>query len=196
LITGGQLHLTCTDDGIHADRVLMVEDGDINIAQSYEGLESAAIILAGGTINITASDDGINASNGTGSEEGFGGWGGGDPENQEWDPDAGPEWDGTGDGTDPQAMPTTRGRGTGHGGGGRGMGGGEAAQDAALVIKGGKISITAGGDGLDSNGTATMTGGEVIIDVPNRGMEGPIDVIGEWSFTGGSIVDASGNPIK
>lgn len=64
-ITGGTLNISAGDDGIHAENFLIVDDGEINIIKSYEGLEGVKITLNGGNINVKASDDGINAGGGT-----------------------------------------------------------------------------------------------------------------------------------
>ena len=56
------MQLTSGDDGIHADTTLVINEGPVNIAKCYEGLESAYIEINGGDIDIIASDDGINVS--------------------------------------------------------------------------------------------------------------------------------------
>ncbi|MCG2785349.1 MAG: carbohydrate-binding domain-containing protein, partial [Anaerolineae bacterium] len=63
-VDGGSLLLSSGDDGMHADTSLAINAGDIDIAQAYEGIESAAITVNGGTILVTASDDGFNAAGG------------------------------------------------------------------------------------------------------------------------------------
>lgn len=63
-ISGGTFTINSGDDGIHADATLTISDGDINIKESYEGIESANIVINGGTTSVVASDDGTNA-NGT-----------------------------------------------------------------------------------------------------------------------------------
>lgn len=55
------------DDGIHADTNLQINSGEINITNSYEGIESAVIIINGGSIHLVASDDGINVAGGADS---------------------------------------------------------------------------------------------------------------------------------
>lgn len=62
LIENGDITIASGDDGIHAETVLAIYDGDINITKSYEGLEAPNIIINGGNIKIVASDDGINAN--------------------------------------------------------------------------------------------------------------------------------------
>ena len=62
LIKGGTLDLTTLDDGIHADKLVKIDGGEITVNGSYEGIEGAYVEIGGGTIYITASDDGINAA--------------------------------------------------------------------------------------------------------------------------------------
>ena len=54
--------LITNDDGIHADGLLEINNGTMNI-NAVEGLEATYIKINDGTINISASDDGINAAN-------------------------------------------------------------------------------------------------------------------------------------
>ncbi|MDD5766836.1 MAG: carbohydrate-binding domain-containing protein, partial [Candidatus Marinimicrobia bacterium] len=64
VINGGTFSISSGDDGVHADSILGINGGDILIKKSYEGIESAAIIITDGTIHVTSSDDGINAAGG------------------------------------------------------------------------------------------------------------------------------------
>lgn len=63
-ITGGTFALASGDDGIHADTRILISGGDFNITKSYEGIESASIVLNGGNFRIVSSDDGINIAGG------------------------------------------------------------------------------------------------------------------------------------
>ncbi len=63
-INGGTFVLASGDDGMHADETLEVNGGDIRIANSYEGLESAVITINDGDIHVVASDDGVNVAGG------------------------------------------------------------------------------------------------------------------------------------
>ena len=51
-------------DGIHADNVLNISGGAINIDSAYEGLEANVINISGGTTYVSANDDGVNATKG------------------------------------------------------------------------------------------------------------------------------------
>jgi hypothetical protein len=62
VIAGGTVVINAGDDGIHSDAILTINDGNITITKSYEGLEAADLVVNGGTINITADDDGLNGA--------------------------------------------------------------------------------------------------------------------------------------
>jgi hypothetical protein len=64
--------------------------------------------------------------------------------------------------------------------------------DAAglLTITGGNIYLNAGGDGLDSNGSAKMTGGTVYVDGPTDSGNGAIDYDKSFTISGGTIIAA------
>ncbi len=66
-VDGGSLTVAAGDDGIHAFSCLRTAGGQINVTESYEGLEGNTVIINGGTIRVTASDDGINAAGGNDS---------------------------------------------------------------------------------------------------------------------------------
>ena len=76
-ITGGTLNLSSeSKKGISCHGDVTIDDGDITITKSTEGIESKKILtINGGNIDITASDDGFN-SGGTGANQN-GGFGGG-----------------------------------------------------------------------------------------------------------------------
>ena len=61
-----------------------------------------------------------------------------------------------------------------------------------LTITGGEVAINANGDGLDSNGSVTMTGGTVYVDGPTENNNGSLDYDGSFTISGGTLV-ASGS---
>jgi len=66
-IVSGTFTLASDDDGIHANGDLIIDDCDMEITYSYEGLEGQTITIEAGTISIVSSDDGMNAAtNGAG----------------------------------------------------------------------------------------------------------------------------------
>ncbi|MDE6863716.1 MAG: carbohydrate-binding domain-containing protein, partial [Eubacterium sp.] len=58
------LNITAEDDAVHASGFIIIDDGQITVTSSYEGIEAQKIEINGGIINIKSSDDGINASSG------------------------------------------------------------------------------------------------------------------------------------
>lgn len=61
---GGSTNVKSGDDGVHADGVLTVNDGTVDVLSSYEGLEGNVLNINGGTSTVIASDDGVNANSG------------------------------------------------------------------------------------------------------------------------------------
>ena len=172
-ISGGECILSTGDDGAHAALSLTVLDGKITVLTSYEGLEANQITLAGGELDITASDDGINANGGSdgfsGGRGGMGGsFGGRRNDTNNHSGDMTPP-----DGNAPSGNPPT-------------MPGQDAADSTTtddtidkqpvLLITGGKITVNADGDGLDSNGNLRVEGGDITVNGPSNGGNGAIDI--------------------
>lgn len=194
-ISGGECILSTGDDGAHAALSLTVLDGKITVMTSYEGLEANQITLAGGELDITASDDGINANGGSdGFSGGFGGGFGGrrsDMNSQSGDmtPPDNSNMQTPPDGNAPSGNPPT-------------MPGQDAADSTTtddttdkqpvLLITGGKITVNADGDGLDSNGDLRVEGGDITINGPSNGGNGALDIGTE---NGGAGVIAGGTLI-
>ena len=185
LVTTGELTLSCTDDAIHADQRLMVEGGAIQVTNSYEGLESAVVVISGGKVDVRSSDDAINANYAGGSDN-PGGTGGQPGGQTPPGPSAGNGAPGGFGGRTPGAgRPGTGGRGGG--------GGGEAVENAAIVIRGGEITLNADGDGIDSNGTIAVSGGVTISAGADRQGDGALDANGNMSVTGGTVAAIGGS---
>ena len=213
-ISGGECILSTGDDGAHAELSLTVLDGKITVLTSYEGLEANQITLAGGDLDITASDDGINANGGSdGFSGGFGGgFGGGrddkggsfggrrndtnnqggdtiPPDNNNMTPPDNSNMQTPPDGNVPSGNPPT-------------MPGQDAADSTTtddttdkqpvLLITGGKITVNADGDGLDSNGNLRVEGGDITINGPSNGGNGAIDIGtengGAGFISGGTLI--------
>lgn len=194
-ISGAECILSTGDDGAHAELSLTVLDGKITVLTSYEGLEANQITLAGGELDITASDDGINANGGSdGFSGGFGGGFGGrrsDMNSQSGDmtPPDNSNMQTPPDGNAPSGNPPT-------------MPGQDAADSTTtddttdkqpvLLITGGKITVNADGDGLDSNSNLRVEGGDITINGPSNGGNGALDIGTE---NGGAGVIAGGTLI-
>ena len=64
-IEDGDIDLSVGDDAMHAEGLLIITGGDIDISKSYEGIEGYKILVTGGDIDVAASDDGFNAAGGS-----------------------------------------------------------------------------------------------------------------------------------
>lgn len=78
--------------------------------------------------------------------------------------------------------------GSGFGGFGQGTPFG-GNSDALIHISGGYLVVQAGGDGLDSNGNAIMSGGTVIVSSTGQG-DGALDYDGSFILSGGILLAA------
>ena len=73
--------------------------------------------------------------------------------------------------------------------GGPGGGGGLDADSSCLIqINGGTITLDAQGDGIDSNGSIELNGGEVVVYGPTSGGDGALDYGTNATVNGGSII--------
>ncbi len=150
-VNGGTLTIQTGDDGIHADEALQITAGSIQVTECYEGLEATDIVIAGGEIRLTCADDGLNAAGGTdgsgmGGHFGTDGFGGMRP-----------------------GMPS-------------------ASSTGSITISGGRLTIRAEGDGIDVNGTLTVTGGYTTVCGPTRGDTAILDYDTSGVILGGTFI--------
>jgi len=79
-------------------------------------------------------------------------------------------------------------------------GGGEANDGSSLNINGGTLYVSATtGDGIDSNGNLTVTGGTIVVNGPQSQPELAFDVNGTFNISGGFMIGSgpnSGNMIE
>ncbi|WP_366292439.1 carbohydrate-binding domain-containing protein [Paenibacillus sp. AN1007] len=178
-VNNGTFKIQSGDDGIHADRLLTVNGGTITISKSYEGLEGAIITLNDGDVDVTASDDGVNAA-------------GGETETANTTAEASTTSKATTGTTESTSTTGTATQGTDASQQNRGPGGmaGKSSSNNELHINGGSLTVNAGGDGLDANGSITMTGGTVIVNGPTNNGNGALDYDGTFVISGGYLVAA------
>ena len=207
-VNAGTVNIASKDDGVHADTELTINNGDIKVSESDEGLEAKYITINDGNIDITTSDDGINASSGSSTtlDSGNAPEVGNRPEmpaneNGEVDTNAGnrPEMPANENGeVDTNAgnrseMPANENSENTLGNNSRmmpggGQGGFNESDGSELVINGGIVHVNAGGDGIDSNGTITINGGEIYVDGPTSGGDGALDYADTCEINGGILV--------
>ena len=67
--------------------------------------------------------------------------------------------------------------------------GGQEESDPSLqiILEGGTLTVDAEGDGIDSNGTVTISGGSLVVNGSVQGGNGPLDASGDITITGGTV---------
>ena len=186
LVVRGESDVTVTagGDALKADAeaaddaaagYVAVEAGTVTLAAGDDGVHAeGALTISGGTVDVTTSTEGLEALQVTISGGVVGVRSSDDGVNVSG---------GTG-----TADATAQGGGRAPGGGGPG---GEAVlEDGWVLISGGTTTIDADGDGFDSNGSATMTGGTLIVYGPTMDGNGAIDVNGTFTVDGGTLIAA------
>ncbi len=173
-ILGGSYHINSADDAVHSNSDLTVSEGTFQIATGDDGFHTdEALSISGGTIVITESYEGlegltIDISGGDitlkASDDGLNAAGG----------------------NDESGFGGMGGRPGGHGGFGEDQFG--SSSDSYIVISGGKLTVDADGDGIDSNGDLTFSGGHTVVEGPTNSGNGPLDYGGSGTLSGGTII--------
>lgn len=207
------------DDGFKASRVVEISGGSLTVEQSDEGIEAQYINVSGGDVNVTSADDGMNASlktsnsESTDSSENTSDAANQQQNNQQQGSLPGGQQNGTSNqqqqGTgQPPAMPGGNAQdgksqngttGTGQQGmgqppqGGMPGGGGGTFEviDAAINVSGGHVTVNAEGDGIDSNGVTTLSGGTLIVNGPSQGGNAALDTNGDLLLNGATVLSGS-----
>jgi hypothetical protein len=166
-IDGGTFNIDSADDAIHSNNNIIVSGGDITITSGDDGVHAdATIVIKAGKINITKSYEGIEGSLVTVS----------DGEIHVTASDDGINVAGGADSSLTNGLP--------------GQNNTNSSGDNKLNINGGYIVVNSNGDGLDANGSITMTSGTVVVTGPTSDGNGALDYDGTFEMTGGFLVSA------
>lgn len=176
-ITDGSVEIDSADDCVHANDSLHIAGGSLKLKSDAKGIHGDnALWISGGQITVSSCTEGLEAKtitvddgeiNITASDDGINA--------------------SDGSGTDLFGM------------GGPGQWGGQNGTEQAgngqtetatiyIEINGGTLYINAEGDGIDSNGTLMINGGQVCVDGPVSGGDGALDYAGAATVTGGTMV--------
>ena len=181
-IVGGTVKVTAGQDGIKSTNTddenkgfTRLSDGSVTISAGDDGLKAPRTLeISGGTLNIEKSDEGIegqyvNVLDGevtvNSTDDGINA-----------SLPAADKVDDDGD-ADQEQEPAD--------------GAGAAPVDAAINISGGTVVVNAEGDGIDSNGTATFSGGTVTVNGPAAGGNNALDSNGDLLLNGGTVTTGS-----
>ena len=218
-LSNGTVTVNAGDDGFKASRVVEISGGSLTVEQSDEGIEAQYINVSGGDVNVTSADDGMNASlktsdsESTDSSANTSDTANQQQNNQQQGSIPGGQQSGTSNQQQqgmgqPPAMPggnaqdgTSQNGTTGTGqqgmgqppqGGMPGGGGGTfEVVDAAINVSGGNITVNAEGDGIDSNGVTTLSGGTLIVNGPSQGGNAALDTNGDLLLNGATVLSGS-----
>ena len=218
-LSNGTVTVNAGDDGFKASRVVEISGGSLTVEQSDEGIEAQYINVSGGDVNVTSADDGMNASlktsdsESTDSSANTSDTANQQQNNQQQGSLPGGQQSGTSNQQQqgmgqPPAMPggnaqdgTSQNGTTGTGQQGMGQppqggmpgGGGGTFEviDAAINVSGGNITVNAEGDGIDSNGVTTLSGGTLIVNGPSQGGNAALDTNGDLLLNGATVLSGS-----
>ena len=163
------------EDAAQSESFFYMADGSLTINAQDDGIHAdAKVIIEGGSIIINESYEGIEGlsiqiSGGsttlTATDDGLNAAGGNSTSGN--GAFGGDDWNGGGMMND----------------GGNG---------GSIVISGGNVSITAGGDGVDSNGSVEITGGYTVVQGPSSGDTSVLDYNGTATISGGTFIGTGG----
>lgn len=174
ILSGGTFVIDAADDAIHADGSVSVTGGSFDIKTGDDAFHAEdSLAVSDGQVNIRESYEGLEAhavtlSGGTllihADDDGINAAGGQDESG------------------------ITGGRDGMFGPGGPGGHFGSGASDGVIEISGGKLAVHASGDGLDANGSITVSGGEVYVANPRSGDTSVLDSDTGAVITGGRFI--------
>ena len=190
-LSNGTVTVNAGDDGFKASRVVEISGGSLTVEQSDEGIEAQYINVSGGNVNVTSADDGMNASlktsnsESTDSSENTSDTANQQQNNQQQGSLPGGQQNGT-------SNQQQQGMGQPPQGGMPGGGGGTfEVIDAAINVSGGHVTVNAEGDGIDSNGVTTLSGGTLIVNGPSQGGNAALDTNGDLLLNGATVLSGS-----
>ncbi len=168
LIAGGTLTVSSADDSVHTNSNCSITGGTLTLSTSDDGVHADAnLSVSGGEIKILKSYEGLEGTSVdiiggvidiTASDDGINAAGGKDASGVQPGFPGGRQDTFTADG------------------------------DCYIQISGGKTTVNASGDGLDSNGSITVTGGTTFVSGSTSSANAALDYDGTGTITGGIIL--------
>ena len=172
-ISGGNFTIDSADDAVHSNASIAVTGGSFTIASGDDGFHADdTLTFQGGTVDISESYEGleglhIRIADGDisliSSDDGLNAAGGTDSS-------------GTGGFRGDDMF------------GGMGGHGGMSTGNGSITISGGCLYIQASGDGIDANGTLSISGGHTVVTGPTQGDTAVLDYDKTAIITGGTFI--------
>ena len=171
IVNGGDFVIDSSDDALHSNADLTVNNGTFSISSGDDGIHADSdLSIIGGIITITKSYEGIegysiSVSGGTIDLTSI---------------DDGFNVSG---GSDSSSVNGRPGQNTFTAG----------SSDMLLAFSGGTVTVNAGGDGLDSNGSLNISGGFITVSGPEDNGNGTLDFNGTGTISGGTLLGSGSN---
>ena len=206
-ISGGSLTVEQSDEGIEA-QYINVSGGDVNVTSADDGMNASLKTSdsestdSSANTSDTADQQQNNQQQGSipgGQQSGTSGTAQQQNNTQNQgnqnmgQPPAMPGGNAQ-DGTSQNGTTGTGQQGMGQppqGGMPGGGGGTFEVVDAAINVSGGNITVNAEGDGIDSNGVTTLSGGTLIVNGPSQGGNAALDTNGDLLLNGATVLSGS-----
>lgn len=165
VLNGGTFTVDSSDDSIHSNGDITIANGEYTLSSGDDGIHADSVLtVSGGIILIEKSYEGLEGA----SIEISG---------STIELTASDDGINIAGGNDSSSL------------GGRPGQNSFAADDSTYIrITGGKLTIDASGDGIDSNGSLYIEGGEIYVSGSINGGDGALDYDGEGTISGGTIV--------
>ncbi len=171
-IAGGTFVIDAADDALHSNADMTIFGGDFEMRSGDDGLHAdGTLTVSGGNMQILKCYEGLEAQHIIVS--------GGDIDLYATDDglNAAGGNDGSGSGGRDEGRSP-----------GRPNGPGESMGNGSILISGGELYVNASGDGIDANGTLTISGGYTIVVGPTRGDTATLDYDVSGIITGGTFI--------
>ncbi|CEO08626.1 carbohydrate-binding domain-containing protein [Paraclostridium sordellii] len=166
-ISGGNINIDSSDDSIHSNDNIVINGGKIKASSGDDGVHAdTKIEINGGYIDITKSYEGIESQSITINYGNINVVASDDGIN-------------AGGGNDNSS---TSGR--------PGENNFNSSSKCEIAINGGYIVVDARGDGIDANGSITITDGTTIVNGPENNGNGALDYDGSCNISGGILIAA------
>lgn len=165
-IQSGTITISSTDDSIHSNGFIIINGGEFSLSTGDDGIHADTnIIINNGNIDITKSYEGI--------ESGY-------IEINEGTINIVASDDGinVASKNDQSSMENRPGMNNQN----------KVNTNRKLIINGGNITVNASGDGLDSNGSIYIYGGNILVKGPTSNGDAPLDFDGEMVIDGGNLI--------
>ena len=166
-LDGGVIEIDSSDDSLHTNGSAVVSGGTYSLSSGDDGFHADAdLTIRGGEMEILKSYEGLEGASVT-------------IEGGTVRLTASDDGVNAAGGNDSSSL-----------GGRPGQNQFSQSSDYFIKITGGYLVVDASGDGLDSNGSITMTDGTVLINGPTNGGDGALDFDSTFEISGGLLIAA------